>query len=141
MLKQKVKVVKPSFYQAIGRRKEATARVRLTLGGKGEMVVNGKPVAQYFPGEMAKIIYLQPLKLTNSLERFTISAKIVGSGKSGQLGAMVHGMTRALEKINKEQYHTVLKKAGLLTRDPRAKERRHAGFAGKARARKQSPKR
>lgn len=133
--------VKQSFYQAVGRRKEATARVRLYVGGNGEIVVNDKPVEEYFSGEMAKIAYLRPFKLTDSLNRFRVSVKVEGSGKSGQLGAMVHGIARTLEKINKEQYRPALKKAGLLTRDPRAKERRKAGQAGRARAKKQSPKR
>lgn len=132
---------KPEFYQAVGRRKEATARVRLYVGGNGEIVVNDRPVEQYFPGEIAKIAYLQPFKLTDSLNRFKTTVKIEGGGLSGQLGAMIHGIARVLEKIDRERYRPILKKAGLLTRDSRAKERRKAGFAGKARARKQSPKR
>lgn len=131
----------PSFYQAVGRRKEATARVRLHVGGNGEIIVNEKPIEQYFPGEIIKIAYLQPFKLTDSLNRFRVTVKVEGSGKSGQLGAMIHGIARALEKIDRERYRPLLKKAGLLTRDPRAKERRKAGQAGKARAKKQSPKR
>ncbi len=129
------------YYQAIGRRKESTARVRLMVGGNGEIIINNRPVDDYFPGEMAKLIYLTPLKLTDSLNRFKITVKVRGGGLSGQLGATIHGMARAIEKIDKEKYRPILKKAGLMTRDPRAKERRKAGFAGKARARKQSPKR
>jgi len=132
---------KASFYQAVGRRKEATARVRLYTGGQGEIIVNDQPIQQYFPGEIAKIVYLQPFTLTDSLNRFRVTVKVEGSGKSGQLGAMIHGIARALEKIDKEKYRPILKKAGLLTRDSRAKERRKAGLAGKARAKKQSPKR
>jgi len=133
--------VKKDFYQAIGRRKESTARVRLIVGGTGEITVNNKPISQYFSGEIAKIAYLEPLKLTDSLNRFNITVKVRGGGLSGQLGAVIHGIARALEKINKDQYRPALKKAGLMTRDPRAKERRKAGYAHKARARKQSPKR
>ena len=133
--------VKQSYYQAIGRRKESTARVRLIVGGTGEITVNNKPISQYFSGEIAKIAYLEPLKLTDSLDRFNITVKVKGGGLSGQLGAVIHGIARALEKINKDQYRPALKKAGLMTRDPRAKERRKAGYAHKARARKQSPKR
>ncbi|MBI4999522.1 30S ribosomal protein S9 [Candidatus Gottesmanbacteria bacterium] len=132
---------KPSFYQAVGRRKEATARVRLNLGGNGEFIVNEQPVEKYFPGEVAKIAYLRPFQLTDSLGRFRVTVKVEGGGLSGQLGAVIHGIARALEKIDKEKYRPILKKAGLLTRDPRAKERRKAGFAGKARKKKQSPKR
>lgn len=135
------KEAKPSYYQAIGRRKESTARVKFFVGGKGEIIVNEKPVEKYFSGNLAKISYLQPLKLTDNLERFKITVKVSGGGLYGQLDAMVHGIARALDKIDREKYHSILKKAGLLTRDPRAKERRKAGFAHKARARKQSPKR
>lgn len=148
MPKQLKKEKKVSFYQAIGRRKKSTARVKLFLpagrqvvGGKGEIIVNDKPVEEYFSGFMAKIGYLQPLKLTGNLERFKITVKVRGGGLYGQLDAMVHGIARALDKIDREKYHPILKKAGLLTRDPRAKERRKAGFAHKARAKKQSPKR
>lgn len=140
-IKKIEKTTKVSFYQAIGRRKESTARVKLFVGGKGEIIVNDKPVEQYFPGDLVRISYLQPLKLTGNLERFKITVKVRGGGLLGQMRAMVHGISRALDKIDREKYHTILKKAGLLTRDPRAKERRKAGFAHKARARKQSPKR
>lgn len=132
---------KISFYQAVGRRKEATARVRLYVGGKGEIIINDIPVQEYFPGEIAKITYLQPFQLTDTLDRFKVKVKVSGSGKGGQMGAMIHGIARALEKVDREKYRPILKKAGLLTRDPRAKERRKAGLAGKARAKKQSPKR
>lgn len=135
------KTAKMSFYQAIGRRKESTARVRLYVGGNGEIIVNDRPVEQYFPGEIAKLAYLQPFQLTDSLNRFRVTIKVEGGGLSGQLGAVIHGIARSLEKIDREKYRPLLKKAGLLTRDPRAKERRKAGLAGKARARKQSPKR
>ena len=138
---KKEKSKKIEFYQAVGRRKESTARVRLSLGGNGEVIVNDKPAEQYFPGEVAKLTYEQPFKLTETLARFKVSVKVEGGGLSGQLGATIHGIARALEKIDKEKYRPVLKKAGLLTRDPRAKERRKAGLAGKARKKKQSPKR
>lgn len=140
----KVKAAKPktpSFYLAVGRRKTATARVKLQVGGTGRMVVNKKPIEEYFPGEIAKKFYLEPLILTNSLQRFDIFIKVEGSGHAGQLGAAVHGLARALEKVDKETYRPLLKKQGLLTRDARAKERRKAGLAGKARKKKQSPKR
>lgn len=144
---------KLSFYQAVGRRKEATARVRLYLVSdgevkikdkvikKGDILVNFRPAEQYFSGEVAKKLYLEPFRTTNTLGRFAISAEISGGGLSGQLGAFIHSVARALEKVDKEQYRPILKKKGFLTRDPRAKERRKAGFAQKARAKKQSPKR
>lgn len=142
-----------SFYQAIGRRKEATARVRLypiTLGevtigdlkiGKGEIVVNRKPIKEYFPGQVAKAACMEPFRTTNTTGRFTVSAKIEGSGKMSQLDAFIHGIARALEKVDREKFRPILKTRGFLTRDARAKERRKAGFAHKARAKKQSPKR
>lgn len=145
--------VKTSYYEAVGRRKEASARVRLyvvadrpvTVGGtaleKGSFIVNDRPVEKYFPGEIAKKLYLEPFRTTNTLNRFAVSVKVSGSGLSGQLGAVIHGISRALEKVDREKFHPILKKRGFLTRDPRAKQRRKAGYAGKARARKQSPKR
>lgn len=133
--------IKQASYQAIGRRKESTARVKLFVGGNGEIIINGRPIEKYFPGEISKIFYLQPFTLTDSLNRFKVTVKVEGGGLSGQLGAVIHGIARAIEKIDKEKYRPILKKAGLLTRDPRAKERRKAGLAQKARARKQSPKR
>ena len=142
-----------SFYQAVGRRKESTARVRLyvteaeemVVFGKtvkrGDIIVNEKPIEDYFRGEPYKKLYLEPLRTTNALGRFIISAKIEGGGTSGQVGAFIHGLARALEKIDKEKNRPILKKRGFMTRDPRMKERRKAGYAQKARARKQSPKR
>lgn len=140
----KVKTAKPktpSFYLAVGRRKTATARVKLQVGGTGRIIVNKKPIEEYFSGEIAKKSYLEPLVLTNSLGRFDIFIKVEGSGYAGQLGAVIHGLARALEKVDKETYRSLLKKQGLLTRDARAKERRKPGLAGKARKKKQSPKR
>lgn len=145
--------VKSSYYQAIGRRKVATARVRLhvvsekeiTVGKiqlkKGDILVNNRPVENYFPGEMYKKTYLEPFRTTNTIGRFAVSAVISGGGLAGQLGAFSLGVSRALEKVDKEKYRPILKKGGFMTRDSRAKERRKAGFAQKARARKQSPKR
>lgn len=141
----------PSYYQAVGRRKDATARVRLYLADsvhmkgceikKGEIYINGKRADQYFQGAFLEKRYILPLEVTQNLGRFAISAVVSGGGTLGQLGAVVHGISRAIEKVDKEKYRPILKKHGLLTRDPRTKERRKAGFAQKARARKQSPKR
>jgi small subunit ribosomal protein S9 len=146
---QKAKI---SYYEAIGRRKVATAQVRLyvvkeeaVVGGvavkKGDMIVNGKSAEVYFPGEVAKKLYLEPFRTTNTLNRFAVSVKTSGGGLKGQLGAVMLGISRALEKVDKEKYRPILKKRGFMTRDPRAKQRRKAGYAGKSRARKQSPKR
>lgn len=140
-IKKEKKVVRPSYYQAVGRRKTATACVKLQVGGTGKIVINQKPIEEYFAGAVAREIYLEPLVLTNNLNRFDVFAKIEGSGKSAQLGAFVHGLTRALQEVDLEHYRPILKKRGLLTRDARARERRKPGLAGKARKQKQSPKR
>lgn len=142
-----------SYYEAVGRRKVSSARVRLyvvkdtfiTVDGaelaKGAITVNGKPVEAYFSGEVNKKVYLEPFRTTNTLGRFAVSIHTSGGGQYGQLGAVLQGISRALEKVDKEKFRPILKKRGFLTRDPRAKQRRKAGFAGKSRARKQSPKR
>ncbi len=136
----KIKNQKSKFIFAVGRRKTAVARVRL-YRGKGEILVNDQPIEKYFPGEQMKVFYLKPFQVTGTLGKYYATVKVEGSGKSGQLGAVVHGLARVLDKENKEAYHSFLKKAGLLTRDSRAKERRKVGQMGKARKKKQSPKR
>jgi len=128
------------FIFAVGRRKTAVARVRLFYG-KGEIIVNGVSVEKYFPGEVAKSFLLKPFTVTNTVRKYYATVRVEGGGKSAQLEAVVHGLARALDKENKELYHSALKKAGLLTRDSRAKERRKPGQMGKARKKKQSPKR
>lgn len=140
-------MAKSNITYAVGRRKTATARIRLyksasVPGFDGvQLVVNGVDAAQYFPGEVAKAAYRQPFFLTESLKDYSASVKVSGSGKAGQLGAVVHGLSRALAALNPETYRAPLKSAGLLSRDSRAKERRKVGTGGKARRRKQSPKR
>lgn len=137
--------MKISYYEAVGRRKESTARVRFHVDNddvsKGSIVVNGRAVEKYFPGEVSKKMYLEPFRTTNTIGRFAVTIKVEGGGLSGQLGAVIHGLSRALVKVDPEKFRPILKKRGFMTRDPRAKERRKAGYAGKARARKQSPKR
>ncbi|EKD87555.1 MAG: hypothetical protein ACD_36C00025G0004 [uncultured bacterium] len=135
---------KPTYYEAVGRRKTSSARVRLHVESdeaKGTMTVNNRPAEKYFPGEVFKRIYLEPFRTTNTIGRFSVTVKVEGGGLSGQLGAVSHGISRALVKVDQEKFQPILRKRGLMTRDPRAKERRKAGFAGKARAKKQSPKR
>lgn len=144
---------KSTYYEAVGRRKEASASVRLYLVTgeeltiaekvikKGDIIVNNRTIEHYFPGEVYKKRYLEPFRTTNTIGRFAVSSLIVGGGLSGQLDAFLHGVSRALEKVDKEKFRPILKKQGFLTRDSRIKERRKAGFAQKARARKQSPKR
>ena len=126
--------------QAVGRRKESVARVRL-FKGNAQMTVNGKPIAEYFRGPVAQKKYQTPFMITNTLGQFTGTIKVLGGGTTGQLDAVVHGIARALQNMDKEAHRPVLKKAKLLTRDPRAKERRKYGLAHAARAKKSSPKR
>ena len=129
-----------SYFQAVGRRKEAVARVRL-MRGQGIITVNGKPVSVYFPSLVEQKAYQRPFEITETLGHFTGSVKVSGGGRHAQLEATIHGIARALEKSNTEKFRPTLKSAGLLTRDARARERRKVGQGGRARAKKQSPKR
>lgn len=143
-----------SYYEAVGRRKEATARVRLyvlvgddqvTLGSHtlkaGDILVNKKAGDAYFATDVQKKNLTEPLRTTNTIGRYAISAVIEGGGTAGQLQAMVHGISRCLLVADSDKFRPILKKRGFLKRDPRVRERRKAGMAQKARAGKQSPKR
>lgn len=136
---EKTRKVDP-FVSTVGRRKEAIARVRL-MEGKSQMTVNGKPIGEYFPGEIFQKAYLKPFEVAKVRDKYTASILVYGGGVTSQLGAVVHGLSRALAKTDNQKLRDSLKKAGLLTRDARVKERRKYGLAGKARAKKQSPKR
>ncbi len=129
-----------NFHQSVGRRKESVARVRL-FKGQAQMTVNGKPIAEYFSGPVSQKAYLKPFEITKTLGELSGSVKVLGGGQKSQLDAVVHGISRALQMMDKEKHRSTLKSAGLLTRDPRVKERRKYGLAHKARAKKQSPKR
>ena len=123
---------------ATGKRKRAVARVRLALGS-GTITVNGRALEEYFPREALCILIRKPLEMTDSLGRYDIKATLAGGGVAGQAGALRHGIARAIEKLDSSQRIT-LKRAGLLTRDPRRKERKKYGQKG-ARARFQFSKR
>ncbi len=125
--------------QAVGRRKEAIARVRL-MEGQGQVTVNGKPIAEVFRGPIKQKAYQKPFELTKTFGKYTASVKVVGGGSASQLQAVVHGISRSLAGVSTD-FRDVLKDHGLLTRDARVKERRKYGLAHKARAKKQSPKR
>jgi small subunit ribosomal protein S9 len=125
--------------QAIGRRKESVARVRV-VEGNSQLIVNNKPISEVFGGMIFQRSYQKPFEVTKTLGKFTATIKVLGGGQKSQLDAIVHGLARALSKFSPEN-RAVLKTAGLLTRDPRVKERRKPGLAHKARAKKQSPKR
>ncbi|HUP42589.1 MAG TPA: 30S ribosomal protein S9 [Thermoanaerobaculia bacterium] len=125
-------------YYGTGRRKNATARVFLR-GGGGAMQVNDRPLDDYFPSEVLKMVIKQPLQLTETVEKFDVFCTVEGGGSTGQAGAIRHGIARALLEFNGE-LRDRLKSAGLLTRDPRKKERKKYGQKG-ARARFQFSKR
>lgn len=147
------KQVKRDYTYAVGRRKEAVARVRVynhlkddaKWGAhalqKGQILVNEMPVEYYFPGPIAKAKYMKPLTLVDVTEKYAITVKVVGGGRAGQLDALIHGISRALAAIDVVKYRPALKKAGMLTRDARVRERRSIGTGGKARRQKSSPKR
>ena len=111
---------KPYFY-GTGRRKKSVARVRV-YEGTGKITINGRDIDDYFGLETLKLIVRQPMMLTDTLGKYDIVATVVGGGVSGQAGAIRHGLSRALIKLDADMRPT-LKKAGLLTRDPRMKER------------------
>ena len=125
-------------YYGTGRRKTSTARVYLRPGN-GKITVNKREFEAYFPNEALQRIIRQPLRLTESVEKFDIYVNVDGGGTAGQAGAVRHGITRALMEFNSDLRPT-LKKAGLITRDPRQKERKKYGQKG-ARARFQFSKR
>ena len=125
-------------YYGTGRRKTSTARVYLRPGS-GKITVNRREFDSYFPNEALRMIIRQPLRLTDTANKFDILVNVVGGGTSGQAGAVRHGITRALMEFNGDLRPT-LKKAGLVTRDPRQKERKKYGQKG-ARARFQFSKR
>lgn len=145
------KQTKKDFIYAVGKRRESRARVRLYEDikkypqgeekiQKGDIFVNNKKIGEYFSGKVFQAMYNEPFRITNTLEKYVISIRASGGGNSGQLGAVVHGVSRALSKLDAKN-RAILKKAGFLTRDARTRERRKVGMGGKARRRKQSPKR
>jgi small subunit ribosomal protein S9 len=123
---------------ATGRRKTSVARVFLRPG-KGALSINSRSLEEYFGRETARMIVLQPFDVTQTVGNFDIEVNVKGGGSSGQAGAIRHGITRALMKVNSE-FRSPLKKAGFVTRDPRAVERKKYG-RHKARKRPQYSKR
>ena len=112
---------------ATGRRKESVARVRL-VPGSGNWTINGKALDAYFPNKVHQQLIKEPLVLTSLVDRFDVIARIHGGGTTGQAGSLRLGVARALNEIDAEVNRPVLKKAGLLTRDARVKERKKAGL-------------
>jgi small subunit ribosomal protein S9 len=124
--------------RAVGRRKEAIARVRL-VPGTGQRTVNGRALEAYFPRSTVVKTILEPLEVTSTADRYDLHANVTGGGITGQAGAVRLGIARALIRLD-ENFRKPLKQAGLLTRDPRAKERKKYGQKG-ARKRFQFSKR
>ena len=122
---------KPYFY-GTGRRKSSVARVRLYTG-TGKITINDRDIDDYFGLETLKLIVRQPLNLTGTADKFDIVCRVAGGGVTGQAGAIRHGISRALLQYDAE-LRAELKKAGLLTRDPRMKERKKYGLKGARRA-------
>ena len=122
----------------VGRRKESVARVRL-VPGTGNVTINGRPMDEYFGRETSKMILIEPLKLVDQMGKLDVLVNAAGGGLSGQAGAIRHGISRALCTYNPE-FRPVLKKAGFMTRDARAVERKKYGRPG-ARKRFQFSKR
>ena len=127
-----------NLYYATGRRKTAISRTWMKPG-TGEIIINNRPVEEYFPVEATREVMIQPFKITNTLGSYDIKATVVGGGIAGQAGAVRHGITRALVSLNPD-FRLTLKKAGFIKRDPRVKERKKFGQKG-ARARFQFSKR
>ena len=112
-------------YYATGKRKSAIARVWMKLGD-GKIVINKRPIDEYVTTDIAKMILTQPLEITNTLGRYDITVNVKGGGYSGQVGAVRHGISRALLKVSPE-FREPLKKGGFITRDSRIKERKKYG--------------
>jgi len=153
-LKKNNKSQKRDYIFAVGRRKSSVARVRLYQSvkadlawgdipvKKGELLVNQKPIAEYFSSEVARKMYTEPLRITNAHQQnFAFTIKVAGGGPAGQLQAVIAGIANVLDALDTDKYRPTLKKKGFLTRDSRVRERRVVGMGGKSRRKKQSPKR
>lgn len=124
---------KKQYQYGTGRRKSSVARVRLYEGGTGSIIINGRDIDEYFGLDTLKLLVRQPLVTTNTLGKVDIVCTVAGGGVTGQAGAIRHGIARALLQVNAE-YRPLLKAAGLLTRDPRMKERKKYGLKAARRA-------
>mgnify|MGYP001011962152 CR=1 FL=1 len=124
---------KAPFYYGTGRRKSSVARVRV-YQGSGKITVNNRSLEDYFGLDTLKAIVRQPLELTGTGDKFDIVCTVAGGGFTGQAGAVRHGISRALLQYDGENLRPILKKAGLLTRDPRMKERKKYGLKAARRA-------
>ncbi|MDP3733061.1 MAG: 30S ribosomal protein S9, partial [Candidatus Daviesbacteria bacterium] len=109
-MKTKMETLNETYTYAVGRRKESLAKVRLFLGA-GQITVNDKPIAEYFPGLVFQKLYSRPFEITSTIGKFTISIKVIGGGQMSQLGAIIHGISRVLAKIEDKKYRPLVKKA------------------------------
>lgn len=130
---------KKAYFYGTGRRKSSVARVRLFPGGTGEIKINNRTIDNYFGLETLKMVCRQPFEVTGTEGKFDVECTVTGGGFTGQAGAIRHGISRALLEVDAD-FRQSLKKAGLLTRDPREKERRKYGLK-KARKASQFSKR
>ena len=119
-------MAKQNYYHGTGRRKSAIAQVKL-LPGNGAIIVNGKPYEELFTSLEYQQLILQPLAVTESISKFNVVAKVTGGGVSGQTGALAHGISRALVEAD-DRIKPILRQSGMLTRDPRVKERKKPGL-------------
>ena len=124
---------KRQYQYGTGRRKSSVARVRVYQGGTGSITINGRPLDEYFGLETLKLIVRQPFAATDTMGKFDVEATVTGGGVTGQAGAIRHGIARALLQVE-DSYRAPLKAAGLLTRDPRMKERKKYGLKAARRA-------
>lgn len=131
---------KLNYIYTVGKRKSSSVRVRL-FRGTGQTTVNGKPIEVYFPGPINKKFWAKPFSLTETTDKYFATIRATGGGLKSQLDAVVCGLAKALVKAKPDTYKSIVKKAGLLTRDARVRQRRMVGTGGKARREKQSPKR
>ena len=131
-------LVLENYFYATGKRKSAIARIWMKEG-EGSFIINNRSLEEYFPRETLRMIIKQPFYLTNTYGKYDVKVNVKGGGSSGQAGAIRHGISRALLKVN-EEFRAILKKDGFLTRDARIKERKKYGRK-KARKRFQYSKR
>ena len=124
---------KKAYMYGTGRRKSSVARVHLFPNGTGSITVNRRPLDAYFGLETLKLIVRQPFAATDTMGKFDVEATVTGGGVTGQAGAIRHGIARALLQVE-DSYRAPLKAAGLLTRDPRMKERKKYGLKAARRA-------
>ncbi len=124
---------KKAYMYGTGRRKSSVARVHLFPNGTGSNTINGRPLDEYFGLETLKLIVRQPFAATDTMGKFDVEATVTGGGVTGQAGAIRHGIARALLQVE-DSYRAPLKAAGLLTRDPRMKERKKYGLKAARRA-------